>query len=50
MNVGIRLRGRTAKASVGTPCGLINAAVVPRVTAITKSETPSNCHTIKPFR
>ena len=48
--VGIRLIGRNVIALVGIPWGSMTLARVPRVTAVTRSATPSSCQTMKLVR
>lgn len=46
-NVGIRLSGSTVIAAIEGPCGSSIPAVVPRLTAVTRSNIPSACQKIK---
>ena len=48
--VGTRLKGRTVIATIDVLLGLINRAVVPKVTAATRSVMPRNCQRIKLLR
>ena len=49
-NVGIKLSGSTVISGVATSWGLSNLAVVPSVTAITRSKIPRVCQKIKLLR
>src|SRR5216683_1348134 len=50
MNVGMRLNGSTVMAVIEGPCGLSKLAVVPRLTAMTRSAIPRNCQRMKLLR
>jgi hypothetical protein len=46
-NVGMRLNGSTVIGNIEGPCGSNKRAVVPRLTAVTRSSIPSICQAIK---
>ena len=48
--VGIRLSGSTVIGSMEAALGLMMGAVMPRVTAETRSRMPRNCQVIKAAR